>query len=382
MSSSRLIHTSLYRAHYCCTYCFHTYTHAEISFSIVTTISILYRHRPPPCLVLPSLSQVTLRRQRDAPHVHNTHSTQQKCRKIPIRTTPVVSDPMTRFPRWPKNVFFASDFIADRDSGAAAATVTAASGSSTNSRHTVQGSINRGGAASRQVGSVEASKMDRRINRGYRRRAPGASASERGCEARRPGPNNKRVIRMAQKGVGHEKRESSGNMNTIHRSSGTHKMPAATGKKEALFLEESASALLFLHSRFFGGVRRHEDVVCRLCMLCKEAGWMGDSGGVCSGLDPLVLEGLLAERLGEKTRASKTELQGLEHPDRHHRPAAGVLVFSFEDFYQTLADVASFVYPHEANDGVARSGRALHRLLKEGVLPLANDSKTRVWSTR
>lgn len=112
---------------------------------------------------------------------------------------------------------------------------------------------------------------------------------------------------------------------------------------------------------------------------------MGDPEGVYSGLDPLVLEEILAERLeAKKRRSTTTELQSLEGHDRHRRPAAaGVLVFSFEDFYQTLADVACLVYPREANyEGGASSGRAMHRLLLEGVLPLAADSRTRVWSPR
>lgn len=287
-------------------------------------------------------------------------------------------------------MFFASDFIADRASTAAAAAVVAAAAagatvSSANPRHTVRESINRGGMPSRPREGVGALNMDKHSDRRSSREASVRSEpSGRNCAVRRSG--NKTEMRMAQEDLGCEGREEqSGNRSTIHNSS-TRKVPAVAGKKESLFLEESASALLFLHSRFFRGVQRDEDLVCRLCMLCKEAGWMGDPRGVYSGLDPLVLDGLLAERLDAKKRRSKAELQGLEHPDRHHRNRqAGGGVFSFEDFYQTLADIACLVFPHEANDqdeSGARSGRAMQMLLLEGVIPLAADSKPRVWSPR
>ena len=82
------------------------------------------------------------------------------------------------------------------------------------------------------------------------------------------------------------------------------------------------------------------------------------------------------------SRAAERELDATEAAAAA-AAAAGVLVFTFEDFYQTLADVACLVYPREANDkGGDRSGRAMHRLLLEGVLPLAADSRTRVWSPR
>lgn len=318
---------------------------------------------------------------------------------------------MARLPRWPKNVFFASDFIADRASTAAAAAAVAAAAagptvssassavSSANARHTVRESINRGrlaphlkargsrttgGMASRPKEDAGALNRDRRSDRRSPRGAPMMSGPlGRYCAVRRSG--DKGEMRVAEEHLGSEGRgKKSGNKSTIHNSS-TRKVPAVAGKKEAVFLEESASALLFLHSRFFRGVQRDEDLVCRLCMLCKEAGWMGDHRGVYSGLDPLVLDGLLAERLDAKRRRRrKAELQGVEHSDRHrrHRPAGGG-VLSFEDFYQTLVDIACLIYPNKANDqSGARSGRAMQTLLVEGAIPLAADNKPRVWFPR
>lgn len=77
--------------------------------------------------------------------------------------------------------------------------------------------------------------------------------------------------------------------------------------------------------------------------------------GRCPDLDPLVLEEMAMARLRE----------GIPHSDEE---------FAFETFYRILADVAGLVYPRE--------GRAMHRLLLEGVLPLATDTEPRLWSPR
>ncbi len=130
----------------------------------------------------------------------------------------------------------------------------------------------------------------------------------------------------------------------------------ASGGEAGRFLDESASALLLLHSRFFGGISQEEHIVCYLCKLCREAGWMGNLDiGRCPDLDPLVLEEMAMARLRE----------GIPHSDEE---------FAFETFYRILADVAGLVYPRE--------GRAMHRLLLEGVLPLATDTEPRLWSPR
>ena len=284
---------------------------------------------PALCTAFVSSVKVTLRHQRGVPQVHNTHNTQHNFRKKTIQAAPPdVSDAMVRFPRWPKNIFFASDFIADRTSSAAAAAGAAVAGatmSPTNPRYAVsKESTNRRGAAPRQRDDVGASNRDVPSTRRYMRKAPGESISERGCEAQLPRPRDKRGgLRMTEEDIDLESKEQPGNRSTTGTTyqykTTVSKMPAATGKKEALFLEESASALLFLHSRFFRGVQRDDDLVCRLCVLCKEAGWMGNPKGAYSGLDPLVLEGLLAERLEAKKRKFKrAELQGLKRSDQRH----------------------------------------------------------------
>lgn len=149
---------------------------------------------------------------------------------------------------------------------------------------------------------------------------------------------------------------------------------AVRGEEGGTFLEESASALLLLHSRFFVGVRQEDDIVCRLCMLCREAGWMGNPLRVSPNLDPLVLENMIVARLQRSDRCdlvwqhngasghSKTKLSSSEE------------VFSFETFYRILADIAMLIYPRE--------GKAMKKLLLEGVLPLAADSAPRIWSPR
>lgn len=141
------------------------------------------------------------------------------------------------------------------------------------------------------------------------------------------------------------------------------------------FLEESASALLHLHSRFFGGTIQEEDIVCRLCMLCREAGWMGSPLRVCPDLDPIVLDDMVVARLREYHCYDA----GWRRSSTSRTCAKKDLPFSdgglsFEAFYRILSQVASLVYPLE--------GRAMHRLLMEGVLPLAADSEPRRWSPR
>lgn len=167
---------------------------------------------------------------------------------------------------------------------------------------------------------------------------------------------------MPQSIQGHIEREESG-------------PDAARSGERGTFLEESASGLLLLHSRFFGGVRQEEDIVCRLCMLCREAGWMANPLRACPGLDPLVLEKMAVSRLRntgccdvvsrQRNSANDHSKNNLSHPEE---------VFSFEIFYRILADIATLVYPREE--------KAMHRLLLEGVLPLAADNEPRIWSPR
>ncbi|CAM9652199.1 unnamed protein product [Pylaiella littoralis] len=149
----------------------------------------------------------------------------------------------------------------------------------------------------------------------------------------------------------------------------------AEDEEGELFLEESASALLLLHSRFFGGTSREEDIVCSLCVLCREAGWMGSPLKACPDLDPLVLANMVVAQLsgsrrGDARTRHNTTSNSLE---REHLPHCDGN-FSFEAFYRILSQVASLVYPLER--------RAMYRLLMEGVLPLAADSEPRRWLPR
>lgn len=147
-----------------------------------------------------------------------------------------------------------------------------------------------------------------------------------------------------------------------------------SGKEGGNFLEESASALLLLHSRFFGGMSQEEDIVCRLCTLCREAGWMGNPLRACPGLDPLVLEKMIVARLRSAGRCDLRRQRNSASGHSKNNLSYSEEVFSFEAFYGILADVATLTYPRE--------GKAMHRLLLEGVLPLAADNEPRIWSPR
>lgn len=143
------------------------------------------------------------------------------------------------------------------------------------------------------------------------------------------------------------------------------------------FLEESASALLLLHTRFFGGISEEEDIVCRLCMLCREAGWMGSPLGGCFDLDPIVLDNMVVAQLRETHRNDAGWRRNTIPSNsrvREDLPPSDEGI-SFEVFYKILSKVASLVYPLDER-------RAMHRLLMEGVLPLAADSEPRRWLHR
>lgn len=245
---------------------------------------------------------------------------------------------MARLSKWPKNVFFASDFIAEK----------AAAASSKSAR--------RRRPRRRSIVETKAESGPRRMIAGHEEaatRISKISASCRSWDGRSTRP---------QRIEGHPERHES--------------RPGAVGGEEGrIFLEESASALLLLHSRFFDGVRHEEDIVCRLCILCREAGWMGNPLCACLDLDPLVLEKMAVARLRSTGRCDvrRQRNSGSGHSKNNvsHFEEEGL---SFEAFYRILADVATLMYPHE--------GKAMHRLLLEGALPLAADNEARVWSPR
>lgn len=274
----------------------------------------------------------------------------------------------TRHSRWFKNVFFASDFIANK-----VATATAA-------------------AETNNDAQCRGAKLKLTREMSTSGRAP--QTRDRGVEQ----SNNK-----STRGVGKSRSRTSRPSGTIawglldrgrlsrrfsepqdqRKTPQTCTNPNVAGEGAVGFLEEAASALLLLHSRFFQGVEREEDLVCRMCTMCREAGWMGaNTRNLTSHLDPLVVEELMSVRLDNtrKTMQCRSKQTPRVCRDRWNASAASL---SFEDFYGVLADIAAFVYPRDAKEeACARPGQSLHRLLLEGVLPLAADMEPRLWSPR
>ncbi|CAB1106495.1 unnamed protein product [Ectocarpus sp. CCAP 1310/34] len=267
------------------------------------------------------------------------------------------SKPVAHLSKWPKNVFFASDFIADKAAAAAC-----------RKRSTVKSS--RGAAPRCRRNAGEGKEMGRG-SRVLGEKAPVTRMNE-----------NRSTTVFCTSGGGRAFQQNS--VRSSENGEGSTGASVACDE-EALFLEESASALLLLHSRFFGRARHPDDVVSSLCTLCREAGWMGNPLVVCS-LDPLVVEEIVIERLRRNHHTDvgwqrhNNNSGGSSTPAQHYEDYD----FSFEDFYQILADVAGLVYSIEAHEERQRAkpGRAMHRLLTEGVLPLAEDNQPRRWSPR
>lgn len=251
---------------------------------------------------------------------------------------------MARLSKWPKNVFFASDFIAEKATAA----------SSTNARRR---------RPRRHACSTDATKAetDPRTKTGGHEPATGRRINK-DAAACRSSDSNRAVTQSIQGRVEYEE----------------SRLDVARGEEGGTFLEESASALLLLHSRFFGGVRQEEGIVCRLCMLCREAGWMGNPLRASPDLDPLVLEKMIVARVRGTyrcdVRRQRNSASGHRKNNLSNSEVFEEEVFSFEAFYRVLADIATLVYPPE--------GKAMQRLLLEGVLPLAADNESRTWSPR
>ncbi|CAM9184617.1 unnamed protein product [Ectocarpus sp. 4 AP-2014] len=301
--------------------------------------------------------QATLQSQQSQ-DVGNSANSRRPTPKYSKTGSGAFSTPVARLSKWPKNVFFASDFIADK-----------AAAASSRKRSTVKSS--RGAAPRCRRTAGEGKKMGR-----------GSRVMGEGAPVARIKENSSTTI-IRTSGGGGEFRQHS--VRSSENGEGSTDASVA-GDEEALFLEESASALLLLHSRFFGRARHEDDVVSSLCTLCREAGWMGNPLGICPGLDPLVVEEIVMERLrrNHHTEAAwqrhNNNSGGSSRPAQHHEDDG----FSFEAFYQILADVAGLVYPRKAQEERqhAKPGRAMHRLLTEGVLPLAEDNQPRRWSPR
>ncbi|CAN0510576.1 unnamed protein product [Ectocarpus sp. 12 AP-2014] len=301
--------------------------------------------------------KATLQSQRSQ-DVGNSANSRRPSPKYSETGSGAFSTPVARISKWPKNVFFASDFIADKAAAAAC-----------RKRSTVKSS--RGAAPRCRRNAGEGKKMGRG-SRAMGEEAPVALTKK----------NSSTIVFRASGGGGTFQQHG---VRSCEDGEGRTDASVA-GDEEAFFLEESASALLLLHSRFFGGARHEEDVVCSLCTLCREAGWMGNPLGVCPGLDPLVVEEVVMERLRRKHHSDlawqrhNNNSGGSSRPSQHYENVG----ISFEDFYQILADVAGLVYPREAQEERRRAkpGRAMHRMLTEGVLPLAEDNQPRRWSPR
>ncbi|CBJ27628.1 hypothetical protein Esi_0079_0072 [Ectocarpus siliculosus] len=299
--------------------------------------------------------QATLQSQ----DVENSTNSRRPSPKYSKTGSGAFSTPVVRLSKWPKNVFFASDFIADKAAAAAC-------------RKRSTGKSSRGGAAPRCRRNAGEGKTMGRGSRAMGEEAPVTRMKENSSTT---------VFRTSGGGGAFQQHSVRSSVDGEARRDAS-----VAGDEEAFFLEESASALLLLHSRFFGGARHEEDVVCSLCTLCREAGWMGNPLGVCPGLDPLAVEEIVMERLRRNHHTDvawkrhSNNSGGSSRPAKHYTDDG----FSFEDFYQTLADVAGLVYPREAQEERRRAkpGRAMYRLLTEGVLPLAEDNQPRHWSPR
>lgn len=113
-----------------------------------------------------------------------------------------------------------------------------------------------------------------------------------------------------------------------------------------------------------------------------------DRDAPCSALDPFAVEELLIVRLRNTKRVSAgKEKMGAEHhtSGTNYRSSGKSGILSFEEFYGVLSDIAAVVYPRDMEEqqreGVQPT-RAMHRLLAEGVLPLAEDPVPRSWAPR
>eukprot|EP00903_Cladosiphon_okamuranus_P010738 g10149.t1 len=254
-----------------------------------------------------------------------------------------LSSPVAHLTKWPKNVFFASDFIAGM----------AAAPSSTNARRRRP----RRGACSTNARKADA--RDPRTTTAGPESATGRRIKKDIAACRSSGCNARAVPQSIQGRPRIEFEES------------RPVVDVASAEEGGTSLEEAASALLLLHSRFVGGVRQEEGIVCRLCMLCKEAGWMGNPLRASPDLDPLVLEKMVVARL-RSTGRQRNSASGHRKNNLSHSSASEEEELSFETFYRILADIATLVYPCE--------GKAMQRLLLEGVLPLAADKGPRTWS--
>ncbi|CAM9262703.1 unnamed protein product, partial [Scytosiphon promiscuus] len=292
--------------------------------------------------------QATLQRQ-----VGEVRTSSTSQRRTVTYTEPgrgAFSAPVARLSKWPNNIFFASDFIADK----AAASRSIRCRATRPSRATAAGCPKVGPGPIERRSRVKIDPQEIHLKKELT-----TSGSSHG----------KRVLRRSPRGCadGDVKEDIVGpNLN------------------EGRSMERSASALLLLHSRFFGDVKDEDDIVCCLCRLCREAGWMGQSSKECQTLDALVLKELVVEQQRGKRSTRIAAGRKDRGSDACPRPKNENVTFSFEDLYRMLTTIAHHVYPHGAENGRAdtRPGWAMHKLLIEGVLPLAADNQPRQWSPR
>lgn len=274
-------------------------------------------------------------------------------------TTPAAARPT----KWPENIFFARDYIA---SSKAAAARDARCPSST-WRPALQRSMNIVTRAKQEHNCVTAAII------------VGHSAQQTESTTTTIAPYEVHERRDERGILQEEEAVDRADDNVVRRSTQATQITEGTAVGGSDFIEETAAAVLCLHSQYFAGVKGQDNLVVRLCTLCREAGFMGrdesNFGDAGQEQDPFVLEELVHLGLADIRMPQKPE--GREHafPGEDQRKTLlarqivddAAVEISFEGFYQILLEIAVFFVCRDdakVSDD-SRSARAMHRLLLE-----------------